>query len=153
MGHGGTEVARQAADVVLCDDDFTTLVEALIEGRSFWRNLRRALGLLLGGNLGEIGLMVGGSLVGVAAPQTARQILAVNLITDVFPSITVALQGPAHHNLAGLSREGTAALEDPLRREVVRRASRRRCPPWAPTCWRCEREYPKRGAWRLRAVS
>jgi calcium-translocating P-type ATPase len=122
MGRGGTEVARQAADVVLGDDDFVTLVEALVEGRSFWRNLRRALGLLLGGNLGEIGLMMGGSLLGVAAPLIARQILAVNLITDVFPSITVALQEPAHRNLGELSREGATALEDPLRRDVVRRA-------------------------------
>ncbi len=54
MGRGGTEVARQAADVVLADDDFATLVEALVEGRSFWRNIRRALGLLLGGNLGGL---------------------------------------------------------------------------------------------------
>jgi cation-transporting ATPase I len=61
MGRGGTEVARQASDVVLADDDFSTLVETLVEGRSFWRNIRRALGLLLGGNLGELGLMVGAS--------------------------------------------------------------------------------------------
>src|SRR5437588_8773727 len=65
MGRGGTEVARQTADVVLADDDFSTLVEAFVEGRSFWRNIRRALGLLLGGNLGELGLVVGASLLGV----------------------------------------------------------------------------------------
>src|ERR687890_446136 len=59
MGRAGTEVAREAADIVLADDDFSTLVETLVEGRSFWRNVRRALGLLLGGNLGELGLMAG----------------------------------------------------------------------------------------------
>jgi calcium-translocating P-type ATPase len=122
MGRSGTEVARQAADVVLADDDFSTLVEALVEGRSFWRNIRRALGLLLGGNVGEIALMMGGSVLGVSAPLVARQVLAVNLITDVLPSVTVALQRPAHHNLAGLAREGASALQDPLRRDVVRRA-------------------------------
>ncbi|MDP9358658.1 MAG: cation-transporting P-type ATPase, partial [Chloroflexota bacterium] len=79
MGRGGTEVARQAADVVLADDDFSTLVEAFVEGRSFWRNIRRALGLLLGGNLGELGLQVGASVLGLASPLTSRQILAVNL--------------------------------------------------------------------------
>jgi cation-transporting P-type ATPase I len=122
MGHAGTEVARQAADLVLLDDDFSTLVEAFVEGRSFWRNIRRALGLLLGGNLGEIGLMVGGAVLGVASPLIARQILAVNVITDVLPSVTVTLQKPAHRNLAGLSREGASALQNPLRRDVARRA-------------------------------
>lgn len=122
MGRGGTEVARQAADVVLADDDFSTMVEALVEGRSFWRNIRRALGLLLGGNAGEVALMVGGSVLGVPAPLIVRQVLAVNVITDVLPSLAVALQGPAHRNLASLAREGASALQDPLRRDVLRRA-------------------------------
>lgn len=121
MGRGGTEVARQAADVVLADDDFATLVEALVEGRSFWRNIRRALGLLLGGNLGELGLVVGASVLGLASPLVTRQILAVNLITDALPALAVALQRPADRNLAGLAREGEAALETTLRRDVLRR--------------------------------
>src|SRR6266567_4260385 len=122
MGHGGTEVARQTADVVLVDDDFSTLVEALVEGRSFWRNIRRALGLLLGGNLGELGLVVGASLLGLNFPLTARQILSMNVITDLLPATAVALQQPEHHILAGLDREGAAALGRPLRNEIFRRA-------------------------------
>ena len=55
MGRAGTEVARQASDVVLTDDDFATLVEALVEGRGCWRNMRNALALLLGGKVGEVG--------------------------------------------------------------------------------------------------
>jgi magnesium-transporting ATPase (P-type) len=121
MGSGGTEVARQAADVVLADDDFSTLVETLVEGRSFWRNIRRALGLLLGGNLGELGLMVGASAVSPANPLTSRQILAVNLVSDVLPALAVAFQQPEHRNLAGLDREGEAALEKPLRNDLLRR--------------------------------
>ena len=121
MGRGGTEVARQAADVVLADDDFATLVEALVEGRSFWRNIRRALGLLLGGNLGELGLVVGASVLGLASPLVTRQILAVNLITDALPALAVALQRPADRNLAGLAREGAGALDKPLRDDVLRR--------------------------------
>ncbi len=121
MGRGGTEVARQAADVVLADDDFATLVEALVEGRSFWRNIRRALGLLLGGNLGELGLVVGATALGFPAPLITRQILAVNLITDALPALSVALQGPETRNLASLAREGTAALDAPLRRDIIRR--------------------------------
>ncbi len=121
MGRGGTEVARQAADVVLSDDDFSTLVEALVEGRSFWRNIRRSLGLLLGGNLGELGLEVGASVLGLASPLTTRQILAVNLVTDVLPALAVALQQPEHRDLGALSREGASALDKPLRNDILRR--------------------------------
>jgi calcium-translocating P-type ATPase len=121
MGHAGTEVARQAADVVLTDDDFSTLVQALLEGRSFWRNMRRALALLLGGNLGELGLVVGATVMGAASPLTTRQILAVNLITDALPALSVVLQKPEHRNLSELRREGTTALDVHLRRDVMRR--------------------------------
>jgi magnesium-transporting ATPase (P-type) len=121
MGVRGTDVAREAADVVLADDRFATLVETLVEGRGFWQNIRRALGLLLGGNLGELALMVAASAGGLAAPLTTRQVLAVNFVTDVFPALAVAVQEPQHRNLAGLAREGTAALDAPLRRDIVRR--------------------------------
>lgn len=123
MGQGGTEVARQTADVVLADDDFATLVETFVEGRSFWRNIRRALALLLGGNLGELGLMVGASVLGLSAPLIARQILAMNAITDILPALAVALQKPEHRNLALLKREGSTALDKPLRNDILRRAT------------------------------
>jgi magnesium-transporting ATPase (P-type) len=123
MGRGGTEVARQAADVVLADDDFATLVEALVEGRGFWRNMRGALGLLLGGNIGELGLIVGTTALGFTSPLNTRQILAVNLITDALPALSVVLQPPEHRNLAALAREGTSALDASLRRDVFRRGA------------------------------
>jgi cation-transporting ATPase I len=123
MGREGTEVARQAGDVILADDDFATLVEALVEGRGFWQNMRRALALLLGGNLGEIGLMVGASALGLASPLSPRQILAVNLVSDVLPAVSVAVQPPEHRKLSGLAREGTTALDRPLRDEVLRRGA------------------------------
>lgn len=121
MGKTGTEVARQTADVVITDDDFSTLVEGFVEGRSFWRNMRRALGLLLGGNLGELGLVVGASVLGTALPLTVSQILAVNAITDILPALAVIFQQPEHRNLASLQREGISALDAPLRNEVLRR--------------------------------
>lgn len=131
MGRGGTEVARQTADVVLADDDFSTLVEALVEGRSFWRNIRRALGLLLGGNLGELGLEVGASVIGLASPLTTRQILAVNLVTDIFPALAVALQQPEHRDLSALAREGASALDAPLRNDILRRGTATAAPALA----------------------
>jgi magnesium-transporting ATPase (P-type) len=123
MGRGGTEVARQAAAVVLADDDFSTLVEALVEGRGFWRNMRRGLGLLLGGNLGELGLIVGTSALGFASALNTRQILVVNLITDALPALSIVLQQPEHRNLAALAREGASALDTSLRRDVFRRGT------------------------------
>jgi magnesium-transporting ATPase (P-type) len=121
MGRGGTEVARHAADLVLIDDEFSTLAEALVEGRGFWHNLRRALGLLLGGNAGEVGLMTAAALSGRSVPLTTRQILTVNLLTDVLPAVSVAVQPPEHRNLAELSREGGTALDAPLRADIIRR--------------------------------
>jgi calcium-translocating P-type ATPase len=121
MGLGGTEVARQAADVVLLDDDFATLVEALVEGRGFWRNMRTALGLLLGGNAGELGVIVGATLTGFGTPLTTVQILLVNLITDALPVLAVVLQRPQNRDLAALAREGLSALDSGLRRDILRR--------------------------------
>jgi magnesium-transporting ATPase (P-type) len=123
MGRAGTEVARQAADLVLADDDFATLVEALVEGRGFWQNMRRALSLLLGGNLGELGVITGASLLGLGNPLNSRQILVVNLITDALPALAVVLQRPEHRRLSGLAREGTSALDTALRRDVIRRGA------------------------------
>jgi magnesium-transporting ATPase (P-type) len=122
MGRAGTEVARQAADLVLADDDFSSLAEALVEGRGFWLNMRRALGLLLGGNGGEVGLMAATAIAGFGSPLTTRQVLTVNLVTDVLPAIAVAVQQPEHRNLSRLSREGSAALDDALRAEIIRRS-------------------------------
>jgi magnesium-transporting ATPase (P-type) len=123
MGRGGTEVARQAADVVLADDDFSTLVEALVEGRGFWRNMRRSLGLLLGGNLGELSLIVGTTTLGYTAALNTRQILVVNLITDALPALSIVLQQPEHRNLSALAREGASALDASLRQDVLRRGT------------------------------
>ena len=65
--------------------------------------------------------MVASGVSGLPAPLTTRQVLAVNLVTDVLPALSVAVQQPEHHDLAELSREGTAALDAPLRRGILNR--------------------------------
>ncbi|HZC03858.1 MAG TPA: HAD-IC family P-type ATPase, partial [Gammaproteobacteria bacterium] len=120
MGYG-TEVAKQAADVVLANNDFSNLVEILVEGRSFWQRIRRAVGLLVGGNLGELGLITGLVLLGQSAPLTTRQILGVNMISDVLPALAIGLQRPEQRNLASLAREGAGSLEEPLHRDILQR--------------------------------
>jgi magnesium-transporting ATPase (P-type) len=131
MGRSGTDVAREAADLVLADDDFSTLVETFVEGRGFWHNIRRALALLLGGNAGELGLMIAASISGLSAPLTTRQVLAVNLVTDVLPALSVAVQEPEHRDLGELSREGTDALDAPLRRGIINRGIATAVPSFA----------------------
>jgi magnesium-transporting ATPase (P-type) len=103
------------------DDDFATLVEGLVEGRGFWRNMRTGLSLLLGGNAGELALIVGANLLGYGSPLTPVHILIVNMITDALPSLAVVLQAPETRNLSGLAREGLLALDSSLRRDVFRR--------------------------------
>src|SRR6202030_53631 len=98
---------------------FATLVEAFVEGRGFWRNMRRSLGLLLGGNLGELSLIVGTTAMGFNAALNTRQILVVNLITDALPAVSIVLQQPEHRDLAGLARERTSALDASLRGDVL----------------------------------
>jgi hypothetical protein len=108
---------------VLADDDFSTLVEALVEGRGFSANMRRSLGLLLGGNLGELGLIVGASVAGLPSPLTTRRLLAVNMVTDVLPAVAPAIQEPEHRNLSGLAREGATGLDEPLREDILVRGT------------------------------
>jgi magnesium-transporting ATPase (P-type) len=131
MGRGGTDVAREAADLVLTDDNFATLAEALVEGRGFWHNLRRSIGLLFGGNAGEVGLMAAAAIAGLPSPLTTRQVLTVNLLTDVLPAMSVAMQPPDHRNLAELAREGGSALDAPLRADIVRRGVATAVPSFA----------------------
>jgi magnesium-transporting ATPase (P-type) len=131
MGAGGTEVARQAADVVLADDRFETLTEALIEGRSLWQNLHRALGLLLGGNLGEVGLMVGIAAIGRGMLLSARQILMINLVTDVLPAVSVAVQPPRERELEWLTPAARDSFDQQLGRAIVTRAIATTAPAFA----------------------
>jgi magnesium-transporting ATPase (P-type) len=135
MGRTGTEAARQAADVVLADDEFAQLAEALVEGRSFWRNMRHALGLLLGGNAGEMGLYVGVTCAGFGAPLNPTQILLVSLITDALPSLAIAMRSPQQRNLSRLAREGLAGLDASLPSDTLRRSLSTGLPTLAAYFW------------------
>jgi cation-transporting ATPase I len=75
----------------------------------------------LGGNLGELGLLAGASVLGHAPPLNTAQILVVNLITDALPALAVVLQKPEHRQLSELAREGTSALDTALKGAVARR--------------------------------
>ena len=91
MGRTGTDVSREAAAMTLTDDRFISIVGAVEEGRSVFDNVRKYLMYLLSSNIGEIGLIGGATLLGLPLPLTAVQILYVNLATDGFPAIALAV--------------------------------------------------------------
>ncbi|KOG19528.1 cation-translocating P-type ATPase [Streptomyces viridochromogenes] len=87
----GSAAARNAADLVLTDDDMTVLIEAVTEGRALWHSVADAIAILIGGNAGEVGFGLLGTLLSGAAPLSTRQMLLVNLFTDLFPAMAVAV--------------------------------------------------------------
>ena len=97
MGASGTEAAREAASLVITDDDFATIVAAVEEGRRIAGNLRSFLAFLLSANLGEVLLFAVAIGVGLGPPLTVVQVLAVNLLTDGPPAIALARDPAGSH--------------------------------------------------------
>jgi Ca2+-transporting ATPase len=91
MGDGGTDLARAVADVVLEEDDLKTLLAAIRQGRTVRANTRKALHFLLSTNLSEILVMLGALAAGYGSPLNPRQLLWLNLVSDVFPGLALAL--------------------------------------------------------------
>ncbi|EHR52486.1 P-type ATPase, translocating [Saccharomonospora marina XMU15] len=123
LGEHGTPAARAAADLVLTDDRLETISAALVEGRAMWASVRAALGVLLGGNLGESGFSVLGAALTGRSPLGARQLLLVNLLTDLAPAMAIALRGPDGTTVEELLQEGPErSLGRPLYNEIGLRA-------------------------------
>ena len=98
MGITGTDVTKEAAAMMLTDDNFASIVAAVEEGRGVFDNIKKYLMYLLSSNIGEIGLMAGSALLGLPLPLTAVQILYVNLATDGLPALALAVD-PAEKDL------------------------------------------------------
>jgi Ca2+-transporting ATPase len=92
MGKGGTEVAKQAASMILTDDNFATIVKAIEEGRAIYGNVRRTIQYLLSGNLAEILIMLGAAILGWPSPLAPIHLLWINLVTDGLPSLALAAE-------------------------------------------------------------
>jgi len=90
MGRSGTEVTRQAADMIITDDDFSTIVAAVEEGRGIYENIRKTLQYLLAGNAGELLLMTLCVVVGLPMPLLPIHLLWINLVTDGLPALCLA---------------------------------------------------------------
>jgi Ca2+-transporting ATPase len=91
MGKTGTEVAREASDMVLADDDYASIVAGVEEGRGVFENIRKSLLYLLSGNVGELLVMLAAAVFGLPLPLLPLQILWVNLVTDGLPALGLVM--------------------------------------------------------------
>ena len=92
MGITGTDVSKEAADMILTDDNFASIVNAVAEGRTIYTNIRKVVGFLLSCNIGEILVIFLAMLANIPIPLAATQLLAINLITDAFPAFALGME-------------------------------------------------------------
>jgi cation-transporting P-type ATPase I len=140
MAGRGSASARTAADLVLAEPDPTRIVDALIEGRALWGNVRDAVSILVGGNAGEIAFTVLGTAASGRAPLGTRQLLLVNMLTDMLPALAVALAPakPGAENVDHLASGPVAALWGPaLARDLAVRGGATAL--GAALAWQCGR--------------
>ena len=123
FGSRSTAAAQAAADIMIARDDLAALNETMVEGRAMWASVRDSLALLLGGNLGEVAFATGGALISGRPPLQPRQLLTVNLFTDLVPAMAIAVQAPRSGRVH-LEQEGPeTSLGGRLARDVAIRAT------------------------------
>ena len=91
MGMSGTDVAKNASDMILADDNFSTIISAIEQGRNIYNNIKKSVIFLLASNMGEVIAMVVAILIGMPAPLIATQLLWINLLTDTLPAIALGM--------------------------------------------------------------
>ena len=110
MGLTGTDVTKEAAAMTLTDDNFASIVAAVEEGRRVFGNIKKYLMYLLSANLGEIGLLLGASLLGQPLPLTAVLILYINLATDGLPALALSVDPPEPDLMRQRPRDRAAGI-------------------------------------------
>ncbi len=105
MGQKGTDVAKEASDIILSDDNFATIIQAVKEGRTIYANIVNAITYLLAGNLAELGLIFFATFFNMAIPLVPTQILWINLVTDGMPALALASEKSSFRQLFGKPRK------------------------------------------------
>jgi Ca2+-transporting ATPase len=112
MGKAGTEVTKQAADMIITDDNFATIVAAIEEGRGIYENIRKTLQYLLAGNSGELLLITICVVVGLPVPLMPIHLLWINLITDGLPALCLATDNNISDAMMRAPRNPSEKLTD-----------------------------------------
>ena len=94
MGESGTDVARQAADIILVDDNFASIIAAIEEGRAVYDNVRKFISYIFASNIPEVVPFIAFVLWKIPLPLTVMQVLAVDLGTDLFPALALGTEPP-----------------------------------------------------------
>ena len=114
MGKGGTDVAKETADLVLTDDNLGTIVSAIEEGRTIFANITKFVHLMFSHNLGEVIVVFTAIAGGLALPLLPLQILWMNVVTDIFPAFAIALEPPLRDRMLRAPRKSAALLSKPF---------------------------------------
>jgi Ca2+-transporting ATPase len=119
MGLRGTDAAKAAADMVLADDDYSTIVRAIGRGRSIYDNVLRFVQFLVSANAGEVLVFALAIALGMSAPLTVVQILVVNLLTDGLPAVALGVDPPDRDVMRRPPRPPRQGLLEPIRGPLV----------------------------------
>jgi Ca2+-transporting ATPase len=119
MGKTGTAVAKEAADIILLDDSFSSIVNAVMWGRSLYLNIQRFILFQLTINVAALGVALLGPFVGVDLPLTVMQMLWVNLIMDTFAALALATEPPTPSVLRNPPRDAQAFIITPLMTRLI----------------------------------
>lgn len=118
MGISGTDVAKEASDIVLLDDNFATLVEAVEQGRRIYSNILKVIKFLLTTNLSEILLIIMATLMGLPTPLLPVQILWINLVTDSLPAFALGVDSASPHLMRAPPRRNSPLLDGDMLRYI-----------------------------------
>ena len=113
MGHTGTDVAREVADVILEDDNLETMIIAVSHGRTIYNNIRKSVHFLLATNMSEIMVMFAAITFGLGQPLNTMQLLWINILSDIFPGLALALEPPEPDVLSRPPRDPKEAIMQP----------------------------------------
>ncbi|KAB3535753.1 cation-translocating P-type ATPase [Alkaliphilus pronyensis] len=122
MGKAGTDVTREAASIILVDDNFTTIVKAIEEGRGISGNVKKFIRYVLTGNIGAVFTILTASLLRMPTPLIASQILMINLVTEGIPALALGLDSPSYNIMEEPPRDAKKSIFDkPLLKKIISR--------------------------------
>ncbi len=150
MGKIGTEVAREASDIVLLDDNFKSIVSAIEEGRSIYKTIKKVILYLFSTSVGEVLAIAGALFVGMPLPVLPAQILWLNLVTDGFLDVALAMEPKEEGLLKKAFRRSQRSLVDGL---MIQRIVVMGIPMMVGTLWMFSRAYESGGMGEALTVS